>query len=318
MQQQKLHYLHEATDSCAKSRFVYFCTECLCVLKVCKSLSSVDRVIETFENRCPSCGSALEGSLSCRLTPVSDEWSDAPSRRGERRVTPRTSELFKQASSLLREPSFNFSPIEKFEPGRVAVFTGKYAETVAEFLCFRGQLPRRHGGLDTVVVFIDGGNCSDPYLFASYAREYMVPPREAHGRVVTSRAFTIYQLANLVTRELPRVIGEHGSKFVIISDILSMFNDPSVDAKEASRVIEAIRGGLRQIKKRRDVFVLVTLTAKTPYDHLITDSADLLLNLSPANSKVAAMLLKHPSNSGQLGEEKLLRPVLHQRYRTYG
>ena len=51
---------------------------------------------------------------------------------------------------------------------------------------------------------------------------------------------------------------------------------------------------------------------------LITDSADLLLNLSPANSKVAAMLLKHPSNSSLQGEEKLLRPVLHQRYRTYG
>jgi len=322
LQQQKLHYLHEATDSCTKSRFVYFCTECLCVLKVCKSLPSVDRLIETLENRCPSCGSTLEGSLSCRLTPASDEWSEvAPSRREERRVRPGTSELFKQASSLLHETSFS-SPIEiveRLQPGRVAVFAGKYAETVAEFLCFRGQLPRRHGGLGTAVVFIDGGNCSDPYLFASYAREYMVPPREALGRVVTSRAFTIYQLANLVTRELPRVIDEHGSKFVIISDILSMFNDPSVDAKEAGRVIEAIRGGLRQIKKRRDVFALVTLTAKTPYDHLITDSADLLLNLSPANSKVAAMLLKHPSNSSlQLGEEKLLRPVLHERYHRYG
>jgi len=319
LQQQKLHYLHEATDSCTKSRFVYFCTECLCVLKVNKSLSSVDRVIETLENRCPSCGSALDGSLSCRLTPVSDEWSEvAPLRREERKVRPGTSELFKQASSLLREPSLNFSPIERLEPGRVAVFTGKYAETVAEFLCFRGQLPRRHGGLDTVVVFIDGGNCSDPYLFASYARQYMVPPREALGRVVTSRAFTIYQLANLVTRELPAVIDEHGSKFVIISDILSMFNDPSVDAKEAGRVIEAIKGGLRELKKRGDVFVLVTLTAKTPYDHLITDSADLLLNLSPANSKVAAMLLKHPSYHTLQAEEETLRPVLHQRYRTYG
>ena len=322
MQQQKLHYLHEATDSCAKSRFVYFCTECLCVLKVCRSLSSVDRLIETLENRCPSCGSALEGSLSCRLTPVSDEWSEvAPSRREERRVRPGTSGLFKQASSLLRETSFS-SPVEiveRLQPGRVAVFTGKYAETVAEFLCFRGQLPRRHGGLDTVVVFIDGGNCSDPYLFASYAREYMVPPREALGRVVTTRAFTIYQLANLVTRELSAVIDEHGSKFVIISDILSMFNDPSIEAKEASRVIEAIKGGLREVKKkRRDVFVLVTLTAKTPYDHLITDSADLLLNLSPANSKVAAMLLKHPSKPSLQPGEETLRPVLHQRYRTYG
>jgi len=147
----------------------------------------------------------------------------------------------------------------------------------------------------------------------------MVPPREALGRVVTSRAFTIYQLANLVTRELPRVIGEHGSKFVIISDILSMFNDPSIDAKEASRVIEAIKGGLREVKKkRRDVFVLVTLTAKTPYDHLITDSADLLLNLSPANSKVAAMLLKHPCKPSLQPGEEILRPILHQRYHRYG
>src|SRR5207244_5476669 len=128
-------------------------------------------------------------------------------------------------------------PVAQLGPRRVAAFTGQYAETVADVLCSRGQLQRRHGGLDTVVVFIDGGNCSDPYLFASYAREYMVPPREALGRVVTSRAFTIYQLANLVTRELSAVIDEHGSKFVIISDILSMFNDPSIEAKEASRVI---------------------------------------------------------------------------------
>src|SRR5207247_1030215 len=98
-----------------------------------------------------------------------------------------------------------------------------------------------------------------------------------------------------------------------------MFSDPSIDAREASRVMEAIKGGLRELKKkRRDVFLLVTLTAKTPYDHLITDSADLLLNLDPANSKVAAMLLKHPSKPGLQPGEEILRPVLHQRYRTYG
>ncbi len=314
---QELHYLHEIEDSSPpdRSRFVYFCTGCLCILRVCRSLESAGRVIETLENRCPSCDSTLEGSLSCRLTPISDEWPEASSSHAEkRRVRPASSGLFKQASLLLREPS----PVERLEPGRVVVLTGRYAGTVAEFLCFRGQLPRRHGGLDAVVVFIDGGNCSDPYLFSSYAREYMVSPREALRRVVTSRAFTIYQLANLITRELPAVIDEYGSRFVVISDILSMFNDPSIEAGEANRVVEAIRGGLRELKRRGDVFVLVTLTTKTPYDHLITGSSDLLLNLDPANSKVVSTLLKHPSRGEPRKEGRLLRPVLSWRYPVHG
>lgn len=324
---QQLHYLHEVADSPTQSRFVYFCTECHCILKVRRSLEPLDSIIEVLENHCPSCGSTLEGSVSCRLTPIADEWSEiTPSSYTAGRVrSGRTRGLFKPAY-LLRESSLNFSPIERlvggFEPGLVAVFTGRHAGSVAESLCFRAQLPERHGGLDTDVVFIDGGNCSDPYLFASYARQYMVQPREALRRVVTSRAFTIYQLANLVRKELPAVVGEYGSRFVIISDILSMFNDPSVNAREARRVVEAIRGGLREVQKRKEVFALVTITTRTPYDHLITDSADLLLNLDPANSRIMAMLLKHPSkkpSSVQLGEEELLRPVLRERGpRRYG
>jgi len=313
---QQLYYLREVTDPSAKNRFVYFCPECLCILKVRKSLEPVESIIEVLENHCPSCGSTLEGTLSCRRTLAADEWAEiTPSNYTEGRVRSRRASTLFRPASLTREASFNLSPLERlvggFAPGRVGVFAGRYAGSVAEFFCFKAQLPERHGGLDTDVVFIDGGNCSDPYLFSSYARQYMVRPREALRRVVTSRAFTIYQLANLVRKELPAVIEEHASRLVIISDILSMFNDPSLDAREAKRVVEAVREGLLDLQKRMEAFALVTITTRTPYDKLIMDSADLLLNLDPANSRIMAMLLK--PGSVQLGEEELLRPVLRER-----
>jgi len=320
---QQLHYLHEATDSSNQPRFVYFCTECFCILKVRRGLEPLDSIVEILENRCPGCGATLEGSLSCKLTPVADAWSEiTPSSYAARRVRPERVQLFREAS-FARGSSLDL-PVERllggFAPGRVAVLTGRCAGGVAEFLCFRAQLPRRHGGLDTDVVFIDGGNCSDPYLFASYARQYMVRPLGALKRVVTSRAFTIYQLANLVRRELPDVLDEYASRFVIISDILNMFNDPSIEAREARRVLEGIRDGLRKVRRRGDVFVLATLVTRTPYDDLITGAADLLLNLESPSSRIVETLLGHPpkQRSLQRGEEGL-RPLLRERGHTrYG
>jgi hypothetical protein len=317
--QQRLHYLYEILEKSEQRRFVYFCSECCCVLKVSRELKLAGEVIESLENRCPSCNSRLESSVVCRATNIADAWSEvALSASSPRRASTRRKGLFEPASSL-RGFCFGFPPLDRvihrLDPGWLAVFTGRYANVAAELLCFRAQLRKEDGGLDSSVVFIDGGNCSDPYLLASYARQCGVHPKKALRRVATSRAFTMYQLANLVTRELPRAIDDYGSKIAIVSDILGTFNEPELNREEARRVIDAVRRGIREIREERKVLLLVTLGTKTLYDHMVTDSADLLLELGASRSRVTATLVKHPfkkSASSLFKLQELLQPVQPQ------
>ena len=66
-------------------------------------------------------------------------------------------------------------------------------------------------------------------------------------RIVVSRPFTIYQLANLITYELPKAVQKFGTKTIIISDMLRMFlQDSQTRIKDARSMIKEIINSLRQ------------------------------------------------------------------------
>ena len=205
--------------------------------------------------------------------------------------------LFRPASSL-QGLSFNFAPLDeligRLELGSLACFTGAHAEAAAELLSVRAQLPRQDGGLASKVIFIDGGNCSNLYLFSSYARQHGIKPDRALRNVMTSRAFTIYQLASLISKELPKVVSEYDSRFVVVSDLFSMFGDPQLRIDEAQRIIEGMVEHLRNLCDL-DALVLVTMKAVTKFDRALTDAADVFLDLEAERSTVRGTLLKHPS-----------------------
>jgi hypothetical protein len=292
----RLRYLFEDAASGERERFVFSCSSCSCILRTSKTLSGPERVIEALENRCPGCGGLLEGAISGSSTRLSEEFSEislySPLIRSERKRS-----FFRTAQSLrgFRSGLARLdSLMEPMEPGRLAIFRGWPAGVLAELLCFRAQLSTAAGGMDSTAVFVDGGNCSDLYLFSSFARRAGVDPRRALRRVSTSRAFTVYQLANLLTHELPRAVDDFGSKLVVVSDPLSMFEDPSLSLVEAKRVVAAIADGLRRAK-RPDVLVLATLAGQSPHDSQLTSIADILLDLEQQGSTVRASLLKHPT-----------------------
>ena len=91
-------------------------------------------------------------------------------------------------------------------------------------LCIRALLSERHGGFgSSYVIIIDAGNSSDIYSSVSLARQYGLDLKDTLKRIVVSRPFTIYQLANLVTSELPKAVQKFDTKTIIISDMLRMF-----------------------------------------------------------------------------------------------
>ena len=66
----------------------------------------------------------------------------------------------------------------------------------------------------------DAGNSLDFYQYENFARQYCLDIKEILQRIVVSRAFTVYQLADLIINELPKVIKQFDTRLVVISDLL--------------------------------------------------------------------------------------------------
>ncbi|MGH9920807.1 MAG: hypothetical protein ACRD6W_18305, partial [Nitrososphaerales archaeon] len=245
------------------------------------------------------CGSALEARVSCRSVRIPEVWPEI-SRSAHARSARAEIRAEYQTAASLRGFSFNFAPLDALvahyvDPNWSVAFAGRCANAVAEFLCFRAQLPKEAGGSDSSVVLIDGGNRSDLYLFSSYAKLYGVSPRKALRRVVTSRAFTMYQTADLVVNQLGRVVDEYGAKVVVLSDVFGMLTEEAgLREDEARRLAGAVRRGLEQVKREKKVLAFVTLVTKTPYDRAMTDHADVLVGLEESGGAIEGTLLKHP------------------------
>lgn len=283
----KLHYLYEQAGD-GKERFVYYCSLCSCVIEVRRALGPAG----SFNGFCKSCGRPLEGSVECRLALVPEEWSDvfvSPALPAQAREP-----LFRQASSF---PHFSlgFSKLDSLlrplSEGRLVVLSGGPSSAVTELAALRAQLPVETGGLDSTVLFIDGGNRSDPYLFSSFAKQKGLMPAAAMRRVASCRVFTFYQLAALVSEHLVRAVEDYGTRLVVVSDVLGTFNEPELDEREARRVLGAVEEGLEKVKKR--ALVIATLVSPNRYDDTVASWSDTMVRLSPDGGNVNAELLKH-------------------------
>ena len=289
----RLHYLYDQHGG-GRERFVYFCSSCNCVLQVRRDLRPAGDAFGSARGGCLGCGRPLDGGVECRLTAAPDEWADLFVGPEAQRAAPE----FRQASSL---PHFSLgfpaldSLLRPFRPGTAAAVAGPGASIVAELAAFRAQLPVESGGLDSPVVFIDGGNRSDPYLFSSFARQYGRRPDEAMRRIASCRAFTMYQMADLVCRHLAPAARDYGAQLLVVSDLLGTFNEPELDEREARRLLSAMERAVEAAKK--DALVLVTLESPSKYDGMVLPWADAAVALSHDGARVRADLVRHPARA---------------------
>ena len=287
----RLHYLYEQVAS-GKERFVYYCSGCNCVLRVRRDLGPASETIDSLRGFCMGCGRPLEGSIECRLAPVPEDWSDVflstapPAQRKQA--------LFQQASSI---PHFSLgfprldALLRPFSEGRLIMLSGEVSSMVAELAAFRAQLPVETGGLNSAVLFIDGGNRSDPYLFSSFAKQRGLRPSVAMRRVASCRVFAFYQLAALVSEHLVRAVEDYGTRLVVISDVLGTFNEPEMEEREARRVLSAVEEGIERVKK--NALVVATLVSPNKHDETVASWADALVHLSLEGERVRADLLRN-------------------------
>lgn len=146
-----------------------------------------------------------------------------------------------------------------FLRGDFAVLYGhRLCRTLSFLLSVRCQLPIRKGGLNSKVVYIDGGNTSDPYSVAAIAREYGLEPKSVLEKIFVSRAFTAYQLTALVFEKLEQALKTYRSKLAIVSDITGLFLDRDVPKKEGRDVFTKMTRYLSELASRRGAIIVAT------------------------------------------------------------
>jgi hypothetical protein len=121
------------------------------------------------------------------------------------------------------------------------------------------------------VLCLDGANRFDPLLIARFARERDVEAAVFNKRLRVSRAFTCFQLTELLART-PRLLEKFSARVLIVTALPDLYFDEDVREREAAvsfrRALEALRI-LRPLPLVTAVFTDAT-SFQTPRKSLFT------------------------------------------------
>jgi len=97
------------------------------------------------------------------------------------------------------------------------------------------------------VLYLDGANQISPLLIARFARERGREPSAFNTLIRVSRAFTCFQLTELIWR-VPKVLGAFSADFLVVTALPDLFFDEDVRDREARASFEHALEGLQEIE----------------------------------------------------------------------
>ena len=201
--------------------------------------------------------------------------------------------------------SFNIANIDDLFPGfalgNFAILYGSSTVLpLSMLLCVRAQLPYQLGGLETNVVFVDGGNSFRLYDSSYIAQLHKLDPWEVLERIYVSRAFTAHQMTSLVLDQLQNAVGKYNSKLVIISDIARLYLDKDLPKREARDVFNQLTIYLSKFAERNRVLVIATylphyLSKRNIFfKAIVCGHANVVASVRPSKHGKQFVLEKHP------------------------
>lgn len=102
---------------------------------------------------------------------------------------------------------------------------------------------------------LDGDNSFRSYQISRYARELGLNPRDALNNVQVARAFTCYQMADLINR-----LRHHASMYsagIVCLGLLWMFYDEDVSVPDARRLLHSVIQDLKALSQRLSILITV-------------------------------------------------------------
>jgi len=195
-----------------------------------------------------------------------------------------------------------------FALGDFAVLQGVSLSSLTSMICVNAQLPTQLGGLQSSVVFIDGGNTFRLYQIARLAQLHHLNPKKVLDNIYISRPFTAYQTCFLIMHQLKDAIKKYNAKIAIISDIAGFFLDNDIPEDEAQRIFEQVATFLSNFARETQTIIIATYPqhAETPRNDLLhtqtTRKANVVLSLRKTSYAWQFVLEKHPYLSSGVAE----------------
>lgn len=96
------------------------------------------------------------------------------------------------------------------------------------------------------VLYLDGANQISPLLIARFARERGLDPSALNVLIRTARAFTCFQLTELI-RRVPKVLATFAADVLIVTALPDLYFDEDVQDRPARASFEHALEGLRDL-----------------------------------------------------------------------
>lgn len=109
---------------------------------------------------------------------------------------------------------------------------------------------------DLPVVFLDGGNSIDPFVFANLAKRFGVDREYILNQVHISRPFTAYQMSTLIRERLEDRMQESGAGMLVVSCFPSLYLDEDLWWPEA---FELVKQGFSRVKELTERWNTITI-----------------------------------------------------------
>jgi hypothetical protein len=102
---------------------------------------------------------------------------------------------------------------------------------------------------DKRVLFLDGANSANPRLLARLARERRVPFERFNRQVQIARAFTCFQLTELISR-VPRFLGDFAADVLVVTALPDLYFDEDVRDWDARVALEQALSSLDRLARQ--------------------------------------------------------------------
>jgi hypothetical protein len=295
-------------DSLSGQGYLYNCSLCDEVLVLSKQFINPRKVQLVFENTCPGCGFELEKTLKVQpslLPPGKKLLTHVVCKDAEQLIE--TDELFEaelnRGSNLQRDirpdlitgiQLLDQSFVLRF--GQLISLQGGASNPLSHLLCVRAICPLPPG-LDSDVVFFDGGNLFDAYTVSQHASSLGMDIEKTKERIHLSRAFTHHQLSSLITEKLGSAVGRCDAKLAVVSDITALYRDPDVrEKREAADLFSRdVRSMAMLAEKRKMIIVVTNLKSRSKtMDKVLERTAHVSATLQDNGAYTKVTITRHP------------------------
>ena len=99
------------------------------------------------------------------------------------------------------------------------------------------------------VLFLDGANSADPRLLARLARERRVPFQRFNHQVQIARAFTCFQLTELIAR-VPRFLADFPADVLVVTALPDLYFDEDIRDWDARVAFQQALGSLSRLARQ--------------------------------------------------------------------